>query len=414
MSTKKSNFYRELVLKLLSEMTLGSLTLRLPEGDELVFGRGEGSIQARAQITSDHFFKKCVLYGDVGFGEAYVDGDWQTDDIEAVIAWMILNVENHPTLMDTRQKSAPVNFLGFLNQLRHQFKANTVEKSRKNISAHYDLGNEFFRLFLDPGMTYSSAYFGSGLDAKHETLQEAQERKYSQLCHKLQLKASDHVLEIGSGWGGFAIHAAKHFYSHVTTITISREQYAYARERFKKEGLADKIDIQLVDYRHLKGQYDKIASIEMIEAVGHEHLPAYFSQCHRLLKKDGLLGLQMILAPDHRYESFRQRPDWIQKHIFPGGLLPSFEAILKALRKTGDLGLLGYEDMTPFYAKTLALWRENFGRAQAQVRSLGFDEAFIRKWNYYFSYCEAAFRMRNISVVQAVFTRPNNHRLVSS
>lgn len=388
-------------------MTLGQLRLVLPEGKEIVFGTGEEVQQVSARIVREDFFKKCVLYGDVGFGEAYVDGDWDTPDISGVIAWMILNVENHPTMMDSRQKRLAVNFLGFLNRLQHHFKTNTIANSRKNIAAHYDLGNDFFKLFLDPGMTYSSAYFAKGT----ESLEEAQGKKYDELCRKLHLKASDKVLEIGSGWGGFASHAARHYGCQVTTITISKEQFEYTCRRVQEENLTEKVKPQLVDYRHIEGVYDKIASIEMIEAVGHDHLGSYFSQCHRLLKKDGLLGLQMILAPDHRYESFRKRPDWIQKHIFPGGFLPSFEAVLIAVRKTGDLGLYDYRDMTPSYARTLLLWRENFGRAEEPLKKLGFDATFIRKWNYYFSYCEAAFRMRNISVVQAVFTRPNNGTL---
>lgn len=386
-------------------MTSGRLRLTLPDGQDIVFGTADESVEVRARVIREDFFRKCVLYGDVGFGEAYVDGDWDTDDISGVIAWMILNVENHPTMMDSREKKLAVNLLGFVNNVRHQLRSNTVSNSRKNISAHYDLGNDFFRLFLDPGMTYSSAYFVTG----RETLEQAQENKYEQLCRKLHISSKDHVLEIGSGWGGFAVHAAKRHHCRVTTITISKEQHAYASDRIKSEGLSGRVEVCLVDYRHMQGQYDKIASIEMIEAVGHDHLGSYFTQCHKLLKKDGLLGLQMILAPDHRYESFRKRPDWIQKYIFPGGFLPSFEAVLKSIRKTGDLGLLDYDDMTPFYAKTLKIWRENFCRSSDAIEKLGFDESFARKWNYYFSYCEAAFRMRNISVVQAVFTRPNNN-----
>lgn len=388
-------------------MTKGRLSIRFPDGTEAVFGLDEHGIQARVRIHREDFFKKCVLYGDVGFGESYVDGDWDTEDLTAVIAWMILNVENHPTLMDSQEKKSKVNFLGFLNGLRHRLNANTVTKSKKNISKHYDLGNDFFRLFLDPGMTYSSAYF----TAHENDLEKAQEKKFEELCRKLKIHAPDQVLEIGGGWGGFACHAVKKHHCRVTSITISKEQFEYARQRAQKEGLSEKIEFKLIDYRHMKGQFDKIVSIEMIEAVGHEFLGAYFQQCHSLLKRDGVLGLQMILAPDHRYESFRKKPDWIQKYIFPGGLLPSFEAVLSAIRKTGDLGLFDYDDMTPSYARTLAIWRENFNRAVHEVKGLGFDEEFMRKWNYYFSYCEAAFKMRNISVVQAVFSRPNNHRL---
>ncbi len=389
-------------------MTHGRLHLTLPEGDSIVFGTADESDEVRVRVFREDFFRKCVLYGDVGFGEAYVDGDWDTSDVTGVIAWMILNVENHPTMMDSREKKHAVNFLGFVNQVRHQLKSNTVSNSRKNISAHYDLGNDFFKIFLDPGMTYSSAYFVTG----HESLEEAQEKKYDQLCSKLHLKAHDHVLEIGSGWGGFAVFAARKYHCRVTTVTISKEQLAYVKERIHREDLSSRIEAKLIDYRHIEGQYDKIASIEMIEAVGHEHLGSYFSQCHKLLKKDGVLALQMIMAPDHRYDSFRKRPDWIQKYIFPGGFLPSFEAVLRSIRKTGDLGLLDYDDMTPHYAKTLKLWRESFMRSTDAVKKLGFDESFKRKWNYYFSYCEAAFHMRNIGVAQVAFTRPNNNFLI--
>ena len=388
-------------------MTEGRLRLILPEGQESIFGTGPKSAEVCARILREDFFSKCVHYGDVGFGEAFVDGDWDTEDITGVISWMILNVENHPTMMDSRKKKIAVNFMGFLNNLRHSFRSNTISNSKKNISAHYDLGNDFFRLFLDPGMTYSSAYFSEG----NESLEEAQEKKYAELCRKLRLSPGDRVLEIGSGWGGFALHAVKHHRCKVTTITISKEQHAYASERFGRAGITGSAEAKLVDYRHVKGQFDKIASIEMIEAVGHDYLDAYFAQCHKLLKRDGLLGLQMILAPDHRYESFRRRPDWIQKHIFPGGFIPSFEAVLRAIRRTGDLGLLDYQDMTPHYARTLNTWRRNFGKASESVKAFGFDEAFVRKWNYYFSYCEAAFMMRNIGVAQAIFTRPNNHTL---
>ncbi|HTL70373.1 MAG TPA: cyclopropane-fatty-acyl-phospholipid synthase family protein [Candidatus Eisenbacteria bacterium] len=405
MSTRaESRFSKSLVLKLLEPMNLGRLEMTLPSGQTRVYGSDAARGRARVVVRSDDFFRKCALYGDVGFGEAYVDGDWDTDDVTAVISWMILNVENHPTLMGSRPKRAFVNFLRALNNLRHRLRPNTESGSRKNIAAHYDLSNDFFALFLDPTMTYSCAMFG----ADAGTLEAAQRRKFDELCSKLRVRAGDRVLEIGCGWGGFAVHAAKNYGCRVTGITVSSEQFEYARRRVSEEGLSDRVEIRLVDYRRLEGRFDKIVSIEMIEAVGHEFLDAYFLQCHRLLKKDGVLAIQGILAPDARYESFRKNSDWIQKHIFPGGLLPSFEAILAAVRRTGDLGLHDYEDLSPDYARTLARWRDNLNARRADALTMGFDEAFLRKWNYYFSYCEGAFRMRNIGIAQMIFSRPNN------
>jgi cyclopropane-fatty-acyl-phospholipid synthase len=228
-----------------------------------------------------------------------------------------------------------------------------------------------------------------------------------QLCQKLRLQATDHLLEIGSGWGGFAIYAAKNFGCRVTTVTISEQQFDYATRRIIQEGLSDKITVEFKDYRNIEGCFDKIVSIEMLEAVGHEYYETYFRKCHQLLKKEGVLVLQMILSPDNRYESFRKNMDWIQKHIFPGSLLPSMSIIQKAITRTGGLNLYHFEDIGPHYAATLDMWHANFNKNLDSVRSLGFDEHFIRKWNYYLSYCQAAFNTRNISVAQAVYSRPN-------
>lgn len=397
-------FYQRIIEHVFRPMTIGRLTMELPGGSLRIYGSGSRGPEAMMRIHSNDFFRKCVLYGDVGFGESYVDGDWDSDDVTKVIEWMIVNVENNPVLMADKPKRSPVNFLKIFNKVQHALRANTKQGSRKNISDHYDLGNDFFRLFLDPTMSYSSAYFRNS----KETLHEAQINKLDLLCQKLKLKARDHVLEIGGGWGGLALHAARNYGCKVTTITISQEQFSYMERKVKEEDLNGYVDVKLTDYRDVQGKFDKIVSVEMIEAVGHKFLKDYFTQCHALLKKDGLLALQMILAPDHRYDSFRKNVDWIQKHIFPGSLLPSLNVIQRSLRQTGQLMLHDYEDMTPSYARTLNLWRENFNRNLESVRELGFSEEFIRKWNYYKSYCEAAFKTRNISVVQAVFTRPNN------
>jgi len=262
-------------------------------------------------------------------------------------------------------------------------------------------------LFLDPSLTYSSAYFRHN----EQSLEDAQYQKYEELCRKLHLKKTDHILEIGSGWGGFAIYAAKNYGCRITTVTISREQFKYVLQRIVHEQLADKITVELRDYRDIKGKFDKIVSIEMLEAVGHEYYHSYFKQCHQLLKKDGLLALQVILSPDNRYESFRKNIDWIQKHIFPGSLLPSMAIIQKNINQTGDLNLYHFEDITSHYVRTLDIWHDNFNKKLEQIKSLDFDQQFIRKWNYYLCYCEAAFSTRNISVAQLIFSRSNNASL---
>jgi cyclopropane-fatty-acyl-phospholipid synthase len=404
---KTGGFYQRIVMQSLAQMTLGCLHLELPDGTRKVFGTPGEKISARVQIKNWSFFKRCVLFGDIGFGEAFVDGDWDTNDITKVISWFILNVENSPAMSGSRAKKILVNLLGWQNRISHLLRPNSLTTSRRNISEHYDLGNDFYKLFLDPTMTYSSALFRS----KTQTLKQAQSAKYDRLCRQLKLKPGEHVLEIGSGWGGFSLHAAKNYGVRITTVTISEEQFKFARELFKKENLADKIEIKLMDYRLLTGQFDKIVSIEMIEAVGDEYLETYFAKCHELLKPHGLLALQMITCPDSRHDSLRKNVDWIQKHIFPGSLLLSIHRVNEALRKTGDLFLHDLKDLGLSYAETLKRWRIAFNQNENAVRELKFDTRFIRKWNYYLSYCEAAFAMRNISVVQAIYTRPNNPTL---
>jgi cyclopropane-fatty-acyl-phospholipid synthase len=404
---KSGGFYQRVVMQSLAQMTLGCLHLELPDGTKKVLGQPGAKISANVHITNWGFFKRCVLFGDVGFGEAFVDGDWDTDDITKVISWFILNVENSPAMSGSRGKTFLVNMLGKYNRVLHLLRPNSLETSRRNISEHYDLGNDFYKLFLDPTMTYSSALF----DAATQTLEEAQTAKYDRLCRQLKLKPGEHVLEIGSGWGGFGRHAAKNYGVRITTVTISEEQFKYARELFQKENLTGKIEIKLMDYRLLTGQFDKIVSIEMLEAVGDAYLETYFAKCHEVLKPGGLLALQMITCPDSRHDSLRKNVDWIQKHIFPGSLLLSIYRVNEALRSTGDLFLHDLKDLGLSYAETLKRWRIALNQNEAAVRAQNFDTRFIRKWNYYFSYCEAAFAMRNITVVQAIYTRPNNPTL---
>ena len=407
-SSEKSNgFYQRVVMQALEKMTLGCLHLELPDGTKRTIGQAGAQITAHVRILDANFFKRCVLFGDVGFGEAFVDGEWDTEDITKVISWFILNLDNSPAMSGSRAKKWLINFLGWQNRIGHLLRPNSLTTSRRNISEHYDLGNDFYRLFLDPTMTYSSALFTSPA----QTLEQAQTAKYDRLCRQLNLQAGEHVLEIGSGWGGFSVHAAKNYGVRITTVTISEEQFKYARDLIQREGLSGRVEVRLQDYRLLTGTFDKIVSIEMLEAVGDKYLETYFARCHALLKPNGLLALQMITCPDSRHDSLRKNVDWIQKHIFPGSLLLSIHRVNEALRATGDLFLYNLEDLGLSYAETLKRWRAAFNQNEPAVRALKFETRFIRKWNYYLSYCEAAFALRNISVVQAVYTRPNNSTL---
>ena len=403
----RASLARRLVLAALSHMTRGRLELTLPDGAHLRIGETGATPHATIRVHREAFFTKCVRYGDVGFGESYVDGDWDTDDIAAVIRWAVANVDRAPTLSGSRVRSGLTNLLGAVNRLTHRLRANTRDGSRRNIAAHYDLGNDFYALWLDPSMTYSSAKFVT----PGQSLEEAQAVKYEALCRKARLRPGQSVLEIGTGWGGFAVHAARHHGVRVTTITVSAAQATYARDRVTREGLAHLVDVRLCDYRDITGRFDRIVSIEMMEALGDRFLPTYTAALERLLAPDGLVALQYITVPDARHAELRRGVDWIQKHIFPGSLLLSVGRVSGAMERTGTLFLHDLEDLGASYARTLHCWWERFNAQLPAVRALGFDERFIRAWNYYLQYCEAAFTTRNISVVQAIYTRPNNPEL---
>ena len=406
-ATTQPGLYQRIVLDALGRMTEGALMLELPDGTKRTIGTPGAAIHATMRIRDAAFFKRCVLHGDIGFGESYVDGEWDTDNIERVISWAVLNIENSPAMSGSRTRSFALGLLKFTNRINHLLRPNSLTTARQNIAEHYDLGNDFYSLWLDPTMTYSSAIF----TAPDQSLEAAQIEKYDSLCRKLHIRSGDHVLEIGSGWGGFACHAVKNYGCRVTTVTISQEQFRYAKERFEREGIADQVDILLEDYRKLDGKFDKIVSIEMMESLGDRYLPTYCRQLHRLLKPHGMVGVQYITVPDNRHAELRRGVDWIQKHIFPGSLLLSISRVNAAMNKTGDLFLHDIKDIGLSYARTLRMWFDSFNARLAEVRALGFDDRFIRKWNYYLQYCEAAFAMRNISVVQAVYTLPNNPRL---
>ena len=408
-----ASFLQRAVLGAFSAMKRGRMQIELPNGEVCVFGQPDVSAKILApgvtntafmRVRRPAFFSKSALYGDIGFAESYIDGDWETPDLNSVLGWFLLNIEHAPTLSGSQKaKSVAVNLLRAGNRFGHLLRPNTRVKAQENIRAHYDLSNEFFSLWLDPSMMYSGALWTGA-----ETLEQAQAAKNDALCKKLHLKATDHVLEIGTGWGGWSLHAARHYGCRITTLTISKQQYDLAKEKIAAAGLEDRVEVQLQDYRDVGGQFDKIVSIEMLEAVGHKYLADYAAVCSRVLKPDGLIALQFITCPDSRYDQFRNGVDFIQKHIFPGSLLLSINRLNTLFAEKGGFVLHGLEDLGRDYVRTLQAWRELFHAKLERVRGLGFDERFIRKWNYYFCYCETAFSMRNISVVQTVHTRPNN------
>ncbi len=415
--SSSASLSRRLVVDMFSRMDRGSLTIDLPDGSQLKFGQSarekfpklpQGlSAKAHMRVNDERFFRRCVSAGDIGFGESYVDGDWDTPDLASVVAWFLLNIDNAPTLSGSARRLAHgwvMNLMRFSNRIGHLLRPNSEATVKRNIREHYDVSNEFFQKLLDPSMMYSSAIW----DSDNDTLAQAQERKNESLCKLLKLSTSDHVLEIGTGWGGWSIHAARNYGCRVTTLTISQEQFDLAKQRIADAGLADRIDVQLVDFRKWEGTYDKVVSIEMMEALGHQYLPDFCQFISRVLKPEGLVALQFITCPDSRYKQFRQGVDFIQKHIFPGSLLLSLNRVNEQLSNAGGFMLNDVSDFGPHYAKTLNAWSRNLNDQRAEIENLGFDEPFFRRWSYYFHYCEAAFAMRNISVVQTLHTRPNN------
>ncbi len=403
---RKFSLYETLLFNVFNKLPLGSLQLEMPDGHTLYFGNGN-EVKARIRVSNKDFFTKSVLYGDIGFAESYLDGDWHTDNIYDIIHWFIINLDHNPVLTGKGIQKYALNLFRVVNIAYHTARKNTISGSKKNIAEHYDLGNDFYKLFLDKTMTYSSAIFRE----PDQTLEDAQTEKYDRLCRQIKLNDHDNVLEIGSGWGGFAVHAVRKYGCRVTTVTISEEQFKYAYERFEREGLADKIEIRLQDYRTLEGCFDKIVSIEMLEAVGHDYLPVYFKKVDELLKPQGSIALQVITSQDKRYEEFRNDVDFIMKHIFPGSQTPSLTAIQQAINKVSDLNLHDAKDIGLHYATTLRIWFDAFNHKLEEVKKLGMNDKFIRKWNYYLQYCEAAFRLRHVTVMQLVYTRPGNTTL---
>ena len=360
---------------------------------------GQGDLTATWQIDSPKFYSHLATGGSLGVAESWMQGHWQTDDLTTLLRILCRNLERMPT-----GTSAMATVSRWLKRAAFLWHSNTRRASRRHIAAHYDLSNEFFELFLDRTMMYSSAYF----EHPRKSLHDASVAKLDQICGKLDLRSSDQVLEIGTGWGGFSLHAATSYGCHITTTTISDAQLQRARQRVESAGLADRVELLNSDYRDLEGQYDKIVSIEMVEAVGERYLDAYFRKCGQLLKPGGRMVIQAIVMPEQRYDSYRRSVDFIQQYIFPGGFLPSVAAIQNSVGRTSCLRLQSIEDMAGHYAKTLREWRLNFHEQIDQVQSLGFDDRFIRMWEYYLCYCEAAFLEQAVKVVQIAWDKPRH------
>lgn len=374
---------------------LGETALGTPDD------RGGEPLQAIVRVHDPAFYRQLALNGSVGAGEAYMDGHWDCDDLVALVRLLVRN----RGLLDGMETGG-ARLGGLALKLLHALHRNTRGGSRRNIAAHYDLGNELFRLFLDDDLMYSSAIFAT----PDETLESASRRKLDRICRKLDLKPSDHVIEIGTGWGGFALHAARHYGCRVTTTTISKEQHALASERIAAAGLSGRVTLLLEDYRDLTGRYDKLVSIEMVEAIGHQYLDTYLRKCASLLEDDGLALVQAITIEDHRYAKALREVDFIKRHVFPGSFIPSVSAIASSMARVTDLRLVNMEDIGPSYALTLHHWRERFLAAREQVRALGHDARFARLWVFYLSYCEGGFLERSIGDAQLLFARPGNRR----
>jgi cyclopropane-fatty-acyl-phospholipid synthase len=362
----------------------------------------ETDLVAHIKIEKPSAYRTVLLNGSIGSAEAYIAGDWSTPDLLKVIRFFVANME---TLSEMDGKR-PLWQQGLL-KFSHLLNKNSTHGSRKNISAHYDIGNDFFKLFLDKSMMYSAGIYPHS----SASLEVASQYKLDHICRRLNLNEHDHLLEIGTGWGGLAIHAARHYGCKVTTTTISKEQFIYASNRVKQEGLEDRITLLEKDYRDLNGQYDKLVSVEMIEAVGHEYYARFFQQCSHLLKPEGIMLLQAITIADQRYEKARRSVDFIQRYIFPGGCLPSLAVVSQHVAEHSDMQIIGLEDITRHYAQTLAHWRERFWENEHQLTQQGYDEVFKRLWNYYFCYCEGGFRERVISTVQLLLAKPQLREL---
>ena len=391
-----SALLRRGVLRQLSQLKSGHLVV-IENGERLMFGDSGAGLVGEVQIHDTSVWGMIASNGSIGAGEAFIHGYWCSPDLTKVIRVLVSNMD----VLDAMEGGLARLGRPLIRGL-HWINRNTRKGSQKNIAAHYDLGNEMFEQFLDPTMMYSAAQFLTADD----TLEQAQLNKLQRICQKLDLKPTDHLLEIGTGWGSMALYAAQHYGCKVTTTTLSKEQFDYTQARIEALGLQEQVTLLLEDYRDLTGQYDKLVSIEMIEAVGHHFLPSYFKQCSQLLKPHGLMLLQAITIRDQRYEQAKSSVDFIQRYIFPGGALPSVQKMLEIVGKDTDMNLMHMEDFGLHYAKTLRLWHENFRRAHGRLTELGYDDYFLRLWEFYLCYCEGGFLERSIGTAQLLLAKP--------
>ncbi len=377
------------------------LTIKDPLGEFVLGAEGADGLSARIEVLDMSFYRQVALGGSIGAAESYMDQYWQANDLCRVIQIFVRNRD----LLNSMESGLAI-LANQLLKVWHFSNRNSQQGSRKNIAAHYDLGNELFALFLDQHSMYSSATFYH----PDLSLEDASTAKLERICQKLHLQPDDHILEIGTGWGGFAIYAAKNYGCHITTTTISKEQYQAAQQRVIDAGVADRVTILMEDYRDLQGRYDKLVSIEMIEAVGHHYLDTYLKQCAALLKPNGLALIQAITIEDSYYYQALKSVDFIKRYIFPGSFIPCVSAIVASAARSTDLRLINLEDQGESYALTLNHWRKSFLAALDQVRAQGYNEEFIRMWEFYLCYCEGGFKEKSISNVQLLLAKPGNRR----
>ena len=384
------------VLRQLAQLKNGQL-LVVEDGERLMFGTPGSALLGEIHVLDPAVWGMVAGNGSIGAGEAFIHGYWSSPDLTAVVRVFVSNLD----VLDAMEGGL-ARISRPLVQGLHWLNRNTRKGSQKNIAAHYDLGNDLFEQFLDPTMMYSAAQFLTPEDS----LEQAQLNKLERICQKLALQPSDHLLEIGTGWGSMALYAAQHYGCRVTTTTLSKEQYAFTAQRIEQLGLQDRVTLLLKDYRDLTGEYDKLVSIEMIEAVGHRFLPTYFKQCAQLLKSNGLMLIQAITIREQRYEQAKRGVDFIQRYIFPGGALPCVQKMLEVVGRDTDMNLLHMEDFGLHYARTLRLWHENFRRAHGRLSELGYDDYFLRLWEFYLCYCEGGFLERTIGTAQLLLAKP--------
>ena len=399
--SRMTSFFKSVLFRKLRGISSGELTI-IDGNNKHTFGNSSSKLKAELEVFSQEFYVFLGSGGTNGAAEAYTAGYWGSNNLVGLIQ---LIIKNKDTMMGL--ESGMARLANPITKFIHKQRQNTLQGSKNNILAHYDLSNDFYKLWLDPTMTYSSGVFSK----KDASMQEASVEKLDRICRKLNLSSKDHVLEIGTGWGSFAVHAVKNYGCKVTTTTISDNQFQYASELISREGLKDKITLLSKDYRELEGVFDKVVSIEMIEAVGAEYVPGFFEKASSLLKKNGLMALQGITYNDPDFDAYKNSVDFIRKYIFPGSCLVAMPQILNAIKEKTDMVMVDSEDITQHYARTLEIWREDFQKVLPQIKELGFSESFTRIWNFYLVYCEAGFLENLIGDFQFVFAKPDSKNI---